>query len=322
MMFGLKKEYKRRIDALVLQYPYAFYVYGSRARGTEKPMSDLDLCIFSDIPMTLLAEIKENLNNLMLPFPIDLVAWGRLSEDFKRIIHNDLRAYIPDPFLGAHIVELSYKLSPTTPAWPGKKFVVHQETDYQQKFRTQVYTFSAGIGTHIDVPAHMVPNAQDLASLNVSTLYAPCSLFVVQEDVDATFVVTDTMVQEFEKRCGPIIQGSWFLIMTGWGKRAHDEAAYHNIGADKCMHFPKLSEAAAQYLMKKKILGLGVDTLSPDGDDKEFPVHKKLLSSGICIIENLIYHKGVEGGGYFLQVVPMAVVGGTESPVRVLLIRA
>jgi kynurenine formamidase/predicted nucleotidyltransferase len=320
-MFGLEKKYKKRIDALMLQYPYAFYVYGSRARGTHKLTSDLDLCIFSDISVMKLAEIKESFNNLMLPFTVDFVVWGRLSEDFKKIIEKDLRAYAPDPFIGATVVELSYQLSPHTPAWPGKKFAIHTESGDQQKFRIQTYTFSAGIGTHIDVPAHMFPHGKDLASIELRTLYAPCSFFVVPSDADASCVVTDAMLKNYETRCGPIAEHSWFVVMTGWGKKSADERAYQNVGSDNRMHFPKLSLAAAEYLMEKKILGLCVDTLSPDGDDPAFPIHHKLLSAGIYIIENLMYHNAPEGNGYFLQVVPLAISGGPESPVRVLLMR-
>lgn len=59
-----------------------------------------------DIPLVILGEIKERLNNSMLPFIIDVVAWNRLSDEFKEIIKPDLIAYIPDRLLGAHVYVL------------------------------------------------------------------------------------------------------------------------------------------------------------------------------------------------------------------------
>src|SRR2546425_10246723 len=97
----LEPKYKKKIDAIILQYPYAFFAYGSRAKGTAKELSDLDLCIYDDIPFNTLAHIKGCLDNLFLPFSVDLVAWHRLSKDFQQRIHQDLVRYIPDPFLGA-----------------------------------------------------------------------------------------------------------------------------------------------------------------------------------------------------------------------------
>lgn len=321
MIFGLEKKYKKRIDAFLLQYPYAFYVYGSRSRGTQKPTSDLDLCIFSEVPLMVLAEIKEGLNNLMLPITVDLVAWHRLSDEFKSIIEKDLKAYVPDPLLGAQSIELSYPLSPSVPQWPGSTFAIHAEMDFPELFRVQKYEFSAGIGTHIDTPSHMIPGGADLGSIEVASLCAPCSLFVAPSGSDHSFVLTEAMIREQEDKYGPLAAGTWFLVMTGWGKRSADPITYQNIDQDGHMRFPTIGEDAADYLVQKKILGVGIDTLSPDGDNSVFTVHRKLLGAGIFIIENVMYHDYACSNECFLQVVPLRIVGGAESPVRVLLIK-
>ena len=320
MSFGLEKRYKKRIDAFILQYPFTFFVYGSRAQGTAKDTSDLDLCVMGDVPFTTLASLREGLNNLMLPFTVDVVAWKRLSDEFKEIIKGDLKAYNPDSFLGAQVRDLSYPISAQTPAWPGRTFDVQVDMDFPDLFRVQTYTFSAGIGTHIDAPLHMISGGQSIEMIDIRTLCAPCSIFVVQQDVDSSFVLTKTMLQEYEEAVGPLAPDSWFLLMTGWGKRAHDETLYHNRDANGVMRFPKIAESAADYLIERNILGIGVDTLSPDGDDMTFPVHKKLLAAGKYIIENIMYINVSMSSRYSLQVVPLALVGGTESPARVLLV--
>jgi kynurenine formamidase len=160
----------------------------------------------------------------------------------------------------------------------------------------------------------------DVGSIALKTLYASCSIFVAQE-VDHSFVLTDAMIKEHEEKFGPVAPQSWFLVMTGWSKKCNNQQAYQNVDTFGKMHFPKISPDAADYLVKKNILGLGIDTLSPDGDDPTFPVHKKLLGSGKFIVENLVYHPYACSNQCFLQVTPLAIVGGTESPVRVLLVK-
>ena len=82
------------------------------------------------------------------------------------------------------------------------------------------------------------------------------------------------------------------------------------------MRFPTLGCDAAEYLIEKNIRGLGIDTLSPDSPHGDFPVHTLLLTAGIYIVENIKYVSDLPAAAGFLQIVPLAIVGGTESPVR------
>jgi predicted nucleotidyltransferase len=66
------------------------WVFGSRANGTPKPFSDLDLCLKArnGEPLTLqrLAELEEAFSESPLPFKVDVVDWYTLSEPFKKAI--------------------------------------------------------------------------------------------------------------------------------------------------------------------------------------------------------------------------------------------
>ncbi|KKR97233.1 MAG: hypothetical protein UU47_C0001G0006 [candidate division TM6 bacterium GW2011_GWE2_41_16] len=319
-MFGIEKRYKKLIDAVLLQYPYAFYVYGSRARGTHRTSSDLDLCIYTaQVPLLTYGEIRETLNSLFVPFTLDVVCWDRLSDDFKNSIKNDLIVYIPDPYLGAQRIGLSHSISESTPAWPGKKFDLEVEMDFPLLFRVQSVHMSAGIGTHLDAPLHMIPGSDDISSFAKKTLMAPCSIFVAPK-VDQDFMLTVEMIQGHERVYGPLAEGTWFLCMTGWGTKSSDPVAYANIDAQGRMRFPRVSVEAAQYLVSKKILGLAVDTLSPDGDGPDYTVHKTLLQAGVCIIENIKFYSQACGYGNMLHVAPLIIEGATESPVHVTLV--
>jgi uncharacterized protein len=58
---------------ILAKYPYTFYAYGSRVKGTAQKFSDLDLCYREEIPLSVLGEIREELENSGLPFIVELV---------------------------------------------------------------------------------------------------------------------------------------------------------------------------------------------------------------------------------------------------------
>src|SRR5436853_219650 len=81
---------KKILERILSKYPYQFYAYGSRAKGTAGKFSDLDICYYEDIPSYKLAEIEEELENSDLPFIVELVAWKNMRPAFQKIIKKDL----------------------------------------------------------------------------------------------------------------------------------------------------------------------------------------------------------------------------------------
>ncbi len=64
------------------------WAFGSRAKGTARARSDLDLVIRADKPLTLLqlANLGEAFSESDLPFKVDVVDWAATQENFQRII--------------------------------------------------------------------------------------------------------------------------------------------------------------------------------------------------------------------------------------------
>jgi uncharacterized protein len=64
------------------------HVFGSRATGRTKPWSDLDLALqgSSPLPLSLIAEIAEAVDDSALPWKVDLVDRWTVSDDFGRLI--------------------------------------------------------------------------------------------------------------------------------------------------------------------------------------------------------------------------------------------
>ena len=63
-------------------------VFGSRADGTPKPWSDLDLVLSGDgaLPLAVIAALREAFDESALPWKVDLVDRASVDEAFGQII--------------------------------------------------------------------------------------------------------------------------------------------------------------------------------------------------------------------------------------------
>jgi len=66
------------------------WVFGSRATGTAKEYSDLDIAVIGDLPLDLgrLALLENDFDESELPFKVDVVDWATASESFRQIIRK------------------------------------------------------------------------------------------------------------------------------------------------------------------------------------------------------------------------------------------
>jgi predicted nucleotidyltransferase len=65
--------------------------FGSRATGTAKEFSDLDLAVMGDepVPHRVLGAMAGDFDESDLPFKVDIVEWATTSESFRKIIERD-----------------------------------------------------------------------------------------------------------------------------------------------------------------------------------------------------------------------------------------
>ena len=73
-MLQLEPRHRQIIQQILSKYPYCFYAYGSRVKGTARRLSDLDLCYLESIPGAVIFQIEEELKESDLPFLVELVA--------------------------------------------------------------------------------------------------------------------------------------------------------------------------------------------------------------------------------------------------------
>ena len=216
-------------------------------------------------------------------------------------------------------MDLTHTISSDTPTWEGNCGFSHETMlDYSAfttpvKFRVQQIKMYAGLGTHIDAPAHCIPGAETIDKLELSQLIAPCVMIDVSAQAHESYLLSPDDIMAFEQTHGLISQGSFVIIHTGWDRFWSQPEKYRNNHA-----FPSVSGAAAQLLLKRKITGLGIDTLSPDRPESVYPVHAAFLGAGKYIVENVANANVLPPVGSIALVLPIKTKEGTEAPVRLI----
>ena len=95
-MLIMKSNHRKIVREILQDFPYIFYAFGSRVKGTARELSDLDICFFDTIPLKDLSDLRERFEESNLPFTVDLVNWNRCSTEFKQLIKDDLVQLTPE----------------------------------------------------------------------------------------------------------------------------------------------------------------------------------------------------------------------------------
>jgi len=93
MKYGLKEQTINKIIKVFQSFPEIEQVilYGSRAKGTNKPSSDIDLTIKGkELNLQLINKIDLELDDLLLPYTFDLSIYNQIDnqellEHIKRV---------------------------------------------------------------------------------------------------------------------------------------------------------------------------------------------------------------------------------------------
>ena len=67
------------------------WAFGSRARRTAKPYSDLDLAVITKtpLPLAVVSALAEDFSLSDLPWKVDILDWATTSATFREIIAAD-----------------------------------------------------------------------------------------------------------------------------------------------------------------------------------------------------------------------------------------
>uniref|UniRef100_A0A7S4C2Z5 Cyclase n=1 Tax=Chrysotila carterae TaxID=13221 RepID=A0A7S4C2Z5_CHRCT len=234
-------------------------------------------------------------------------------------------------------IDCSFPLSESSTSWPTCRLVERQviltpETTKEGGARNkQAFTLNGGSGTHIDAPSHFIPHGRTIDALSANELVEiPLAIVDVSSFVKQNndFSCTLQHILDDEQLSGAIAPGSLVCLRTGWAEERYGKQEYYNYdesapadaaSAVRHMHFPAFGPDAAKFLVRERsIVGIGIDTLSPDSPGVAgFPVHHIVLGSDRFILENLLLPTTIPARGASAIVSPISIVGAPEAPARV-----
>jgi len=224
--------------------------------------------------------------------------------------------------LNWQVLDLSQPLGPSTPAWPEWPGVSAQAVcDLERDgIYDRIISLPEHTGTHLDAPAHLDPGGRFVHELALSELVVPCVVIDVRSVCgdNRDFAVQASHVAQFEAGHRPVPSGSAVLVCTGWDRHLALPEVYigPRQGPPRC---PGLSVGAMQYLVRRKIAGVGVDTLSVDpGRSIDLPAHRVGLAAGLWHLEGLVGLHRLPAFGSWIVVGVMPIVDGSGAPARVL----
>ena len=159
----------------------------------------------------------------------------------------------------------------------------------------------ANTGTYLDAPFHRYPGGIDIAELPLASL-ARLEAIVVRARGAGRAIGPEAFA-------GRDVAGRAVLVRTGWD--VHWGTSAYLSG------HPFLTDAAAESLVKGGAALVGIDSLNIDDiDDGARPVHSRLLSAGIPIVEHLRDMGSLPDEGFRFSAVPAKVAGMGSWPVR------
>jgi kynurenine formamidase len=219
---------------------------------------------------------------------------------------------LPEPFADTATFSLEEisRYDDRGPAW------------YWNNIRTGEHT-----GTHLDAPVHWVTakDGEDVSRIRPVKLVAPAAVIDVSDRVaaDHDFLLEVGDIRAWEGRHGPLPEGGWLLIRTGWDARSSSQEAFLN--ADETgPHTPGVSVEAAKWLAEEApVIGVGVETVGTDAGrahsfDPAFPCHTFVLGAGKYGLTQLQNLRLLPPTGAVVIAAPLPIVGGSGSPARVL----
>lgn len=131
-------------------------------------------------------------------------------------------------------------------------------------------------GTHNDSPLHFLDDGEPIDTIPLEVFYGRTKLFRSQIPPNQQEISIDDVIKSEDE----IEEDSIFLIETGIGRYA-DSRKYYEL-------FPTPSFELIDLLVRKKVRCYMTDATSVDPfGSKDSLKHKKILSAGICIVENL-----------------------------------
>jgi len=215
-----------------------------------------------------------------------------------------------DPVSGLELYELSHRWGMYTPIFPGYEEIKLERITHHAKqgVMTHKITTIFHTSTHLNAPIHLVPGAPAVGDLGLQKFFGTGVVVSIPKRKWGLIEPSDLERTKPQIKAGDIV-----LINTGWHRKYSDSKEYFG-------YAPGLSKHAAEWLVKKRVKLVGIDTacidhplatslgphrngpqikyLLPEYKEatgreaiKDFPewnaAHRTLLEAGVPTIENV-----------------------------------
>ena len=163
--------------------------------------------------------------------------------------------------------------------------------------------------TLIEAPALTFRNGRAIEKFSVESFFRDAVLLELTHKRPSE-LIDDEDLEAAEEAAGVALrEGEIVIVRTGWEKYSFNSRRYR-------FGFPTLSKNAIDYLLFKRISGVGVDSPNIDSDRKLI-AHRALFREGVLVIENLCNLDAIDESRFQLIALPLKLRAG-RSPARVI----
>ena len=205
----------------------------------------------------------------------------------------------------AKLIDLTRKITHEMRNFPGepRPGFIHFAGVPDIGFQCTQILMPTHFGTHTDAYTHFLPGGAPIDRMPLEKYVGPAVVLDVRNRPDRTRVTRRDL------------QAAWpvgataprVLVNTGWADRVKGAAYFRG--------FPGIEPEAARWLIRRKVILLGLDLPSVHPRDYR-RVHEMLFRAGVGVTEGLVNLSRLPRGQVFFVGLPLALTGLDGSPVR------
>lgn len=172
-------------------------------------------------------------------------------------------------------------------------------------FRCRQILMPTHFGTHTDAYSHFLPLGRTIDRMEIAPYIGPAVVVDVRRRSDRAKVTRSDLEAAWPTEAS----ARRVLLNTGWGDRVKGPAYFKD--------FPGVEEEAARWLIRRKVVMLGLDL--PSVHPRKFKaIHELLFRGRVAVTEGLINLSRLPRGEVFFVGLPLALTGLDGSPIRAL----
>lgn len=203
-------------------------------------------------------------------------------------------------------VDLSWEITEDTPIYPGdpEPSIKVATTLENEGYNLSGVYVGTQTGSHVDAPYHFSNEGETIDNMELDFFFGEAVVIRVTEKGENEKITMEDVMPYDDK----IKEGTIVLFNTNW---------YQKRGTEAFFNHPYVSGEVAEYLVKKGVRFLCIDTINADQTGgTEFPVHDLFSEKRLMIGENWANFDKIDFEHVVIAAFPMKIVGTDGSPVR------